>query len=69
MTHAANSVVAMQGQTSAVTPGEIAARLDRLPPSRTIWRIVLLISLGGVFEFYDLFFTAYVAPVRGVTGR
>ncbi|MEA3122699.1 MAG: transporter, putative metabolite:H+ symporter, partial [Paraburkholderia sp.] len=41
---------------------EIAARFDRLPPSRTIWTMVILISLGGVFEFYDLFFTAYVAP-------
>jgi MFS transporter, putative metabolite:H+ symporter len=47
---------------TAVTPAEIAARLDRLPPSRAIWSIVLLISLGCVFEFYDLFFTAYVAP-------
>ncbi|MFM0593737.1 MULTISPECIES: MFS transporter [Paraburkholderia] len=41
---------------------EIAARLDRLPPSRTVWIMVILISLGGVFEFYDLFFTGYVAP-------
>jgi putative MFS transporter len=45
-----------------VSPAEIAARLDRLPPSRTIWTIVLLISMGCVFEFYDLFFTAYVGP-------
>ena len=41
---------------------QIAARLDRLPSSRTIWTIIVLISLGGVFEFYDLFLTAYVAP-------
>ncbi|QGZ58266.1 MFS transporter [Paraburkholderia acidiphila] len=41
---------------------EIAARFDRLPPSRTVWTIVILLSLGGVFEFYDLFFTGYVAP-------
>jgi len=41
---------------------QLAARLDRLPSSRTVWSIVVLISLGGVFEFYDLFFTAYVAP-------
>ncbi len=41
---------------------DIAARLDRLPSSSALWRIVLLISLGSVFEFYDLFFTAYVAP-------
>jgi MFS transporter, putative metabolite:H+ symporter len=47
---------------TVVTPAEIAARLDRLPSSRAIWSIVLLISLGCVFEFYDLFFTAYVAP-------
>lgn len=41
---------------------EIAARFDRLPPSRTVWTMVILISLGGMFEFYDLFFTGYVAP-------
>ena len=42
--------------------GEIAARLDRLPRSWYVWRMIVLISLGGVFEFYDLFFTGYVAP-------
>jgi len=47
---------------AAFTSADIAARLDRLPSSRTVWAIVLLISLGCVFEFYDLFFTAYVAP-------
>lgn len=41
---------------------EIAARFDRLPSSRTVWTMVILISLGGMFEFYDLFFTGYVAP-------
>lgn len=40
----------------------VAARLDRLPASgQTTW-LVTLLSLGGWFEFYDLFFTAYVAP-------
>ena len=47
---------------SEIESARIAARLDRLPPSRTVWTIVILISLGGVFEFYDLFFTGYVAP-------
>ncbi len=46
---------------SASAAAQLAARLDRLPSSRTVWTIVVLISLGGVFEFYDLFFTAYVA--------
>ena len=40
----------------------ISARLDRLPATRSIWKLVLLLSLGGCFEFYDLFFTAYIGP-------
>ena len=41
---------------------EISARLDRLPATRYIWKLVLLLSLGGCFEIYDLFFTAYIGP-------
>jgi putative MFS transporter len=29
---------------------EFAARIDRLPASRTIWRMIALISLGGCFS-------------------
>ena len=47
---------------------QIAARLDRLPASATIWRMILLISLGGCFEFYDLFLTAYVVPGMNAEG-
>jgi putative MFS transporter len=47
---------------------DVAARLDRLPPTRAVWRLVLLISLGGFFEFYDLFFTGYVAPGMVASG-
>src|SRR5215467_3690192 len=42
--------------------GEVAARLDRLPMTSGLWRLVVLISLGGAFEFYDLLMTAYMAP-------
>ncbi len=46
----------------ALAAAELAARLDRLPMTRHIWYLVTLISLGGCFELYDLFLTAYIAP-------
>ncbi len=42
--------------------GTIGARLDRLPATRCIWQWVALLSLGGFFEFYDLFLTGSIAP-------
>jgi putative MFS transporter len=49
---------------SAATPtaAMITARLDRLPASREIWKLVILLSLGGGFELYDLLMTGYVSP-------
>lgn len=41
---------------------KILARLDRLPATKHVWKLVALLSLGGMFEFYDLFQTAYVIP-------
>jgi len=45
----------------AATTITVAARLDRLPPTRHTRNLITVLSLGGWFEFYDLFFTAYVA--------
>src|ERR1700686_430942 len=43
-------------------PDEISRRLESLPASSYAWRLVILLSLGGWFEVYDLFFTGYIAP-------
>jgi putative MFS transporter len=48
--------------SAALDAGSIAARLDRLPPTATVWRHVVLLSLGFFFELYDLLYSGYVAP-------
>lgn len=48
--------------TDAHSVESISARLDRLPPTKTLWKLVILISFGVFFELYDLLFTAYIAP-------
>jgi MFS transporter, putative metabolite:H+ symporter len=48
--------------TSIEHAAAISARLDRLPATRHIWKLVLLLSLGGCYEYYDIFFTAYIGP-------
>jgi putative MFS transporter len=47
---------------SVVGAGGISARLDRLPATWTVWKLIVLLSLGFFFELYDLLFTGYVAP-------
>ncbi|VWC42934.1 MFS transporter [Burkholderia lata] len=54
--------VAGAARPAAIDPGSISARLDRLPPTRTVWKLVVLLSLGFFFELYDLLYSGYVAP-------
>ncbi|HZZ89906.1 MAG TPA: MFS transporter [Caulobacteraceae bacterium] len=51
-----------------MTAADIVARLERLPPSRPVWTLIVLISLGACFEFYDLMMTAYISPVLAKAG-
>src|ERR1700730_1812366 len=62
----ARAVEAATGAASG--PGWIAARVNRLPGTASLWKLVALISLGGWFEFYDLFFTGYIAPGLAKSG-
>jgi putative MFS transporter len=43
---------------SLAQAASVTARLDRLPSSPYLWRLLVLLSLGGFFEIYDLFLTA-----------
>jgi MFS transporter, putative metabolite:H+ symporter len=38
-----------------IAPQAILARIERLPPSRALLRLIVLIAVGGWFEFYELF--------------
>ena len=58
----------MAAAVTTASAGAISARIDRLPPTRTVWSALLLLSAGMFFELYDLLFTAYVAPTLVKTG-
>lgn len=48
--------------TAPSGPDEISRRLEAMPATGYVWRLVILLSLGGCFEIYDLFLTGYIAP-------
>jgi putative MFS transporter len=52
----------MDAKLTATPAAEITARLDRLPMTRHMWMLVLLISLGGWFDTYAIFLTGSIAP-------
>ncbi len=39
----------------------LSVRIDALPSSAGLWRFIILLSLGGFFELYDLFQTGYIS--------
>jgi putative MFS transporter len=54
------SVIA--SETDVERGAAVEARLDRIPASPYLWTLIALLSLGGFFEFYELFMTAFVSP-------
>jgi len=49
-------------RTSVEHGAAVEARLDRIPASPYLWKLIALLSLGGFFEFYELFMTAFISP-------
>jgi putative MFS transporter len=58
----ASATAAASAASTTLDAGGISARLDRLPATRSIWKLVVLLSLGFFFELYDLLYSGYVAP-------
>jgi len=49
-------------ETSRASAAMVSARLDRLPATRYIWKLIILLSLGAFFEIYDISLTASLSP-------
>jgi MFS transporter, putative metabolite:H+ symporter len=49
-------------EMSKASAAMVSARLDRLPATLYIWKLIVLLSLGGFFEVYDVALTASISP-------
>lgn len=61
-THVSDTAAATAVGIDPIRAAQISARIDRLPAVATLWKLVALLSIGGFFELYDLFQTAYISP-------
>jgi putative MFS transporter len=50
------------------TPETIAARIERLPVGKFHRRFIALVSLGGWFDFYDIYMMAYIGATLQHSG-
>jgi putative MFS transporter len=48
---------------TSLSPAAIAARIDRLPPSRPVWSWLAIVSFGAFFEIFETALTSLLAPL------
>lgn len=53
---------------SSEPASDVAARLDRLPTTRYVWLLVVLLSFGAFFEIYDILLSAPLSLGLQVAG-
>src|ERR1700738_1981280 len=49
-------------EMSRASAAMVSARLDRLPATAYIWKLIILLSLGGFFEVFDVALTGSLSP-------
>src|SRR3984893_7104824 len=54
--------IPQSSEMSRASAAMVSARLDRLPATAYIWKLIILLSLGGFFEVYDVALTASLSP-------
>jgi hypothetical protein len=52
----------IRGWMSQQEAAMISARLDRLPATRYVWKLIFLLSLGAFYEIYDIGLTGAISP-------
>jgi len=61
-----DDTIAITSEKAAAAPGdglpEIGARLDRLASSNVVWRLMVLLALGGLFDAYMISTGGNIAP-------
>src|ERR1700733_9453216 len=69
-TGGSSSAVSSQGESPSrvSTARALLARMNRLPATRTVWKLVALLSLALFFELYELLMTGVIAPGLTASG-
>jgi len=62
MNSSGTTQIAETSESQKASAAMVGARLDRLPATAYLWKLIILLSLGAFFEIYDISLTASLSP-------
>ena len=62
MNSSGTTQIAETSESQKASAAMVGARLDRLPATAYVWKLIILLSLGAFFEIYDISLTASLSP-------